>query len=88
MDLPYGKLKLLKDPMAQVRYFRPFSRVFGGHGTCYSGLARRFLVSAHLREPYGGIVSMSKCVSRLLVAMLVLLLPTLAAAQTSAIAGK
>ena len=31
---------------------------------------------------------MSKCVSRLLVAMLVLLLPTLAAAQSSAIAGK
>src|SRR5688572_31344234 len=47
-----------------------------------------FLNPVHLRESYGGIVSMSKCVSRLLAAAVILLLPTLAAAQTSAIAGE
>src|SRR5688500_17433483 len=65
-----------------------FHREGEGMEAAILACARDFPIARIYGNPYGGTVSMPKCVSGIMAAALVVLLPSFAAAQTSGIAGE
>src|SRR5918993_5215794 len=88
MDQQFDKMDCQPVELCDRAFSRQFQRQGEGMEAAILACARDFRIARINGNPYGGTVSMPKCVSGIMAAALVVLLPSLAAAQTSGIAGE